>query len=137
MRRIDVTSASPREIAVWEYGRLCEYLIDDEQAGAADTIILGRVVRVVSGMQAAFVDIGTEHADVHLLRLIDVNGGLCHIAQHGGEQRCEIFVGIMCFQICRSVRGVGVSRCVRFIERVGSKAFHIRKNFRRYLRGNT
>lgn len=60
MRRIDITSASPREIAVWEDGRLCEYLIDDEQAGAADTIILGRVVRVVSGMQAAFVDIGQE-----------------------------------------------------------------------------
>lgn len=60
MRRIDVMGASPREIAVWEDGQLCEYLLDDETAGAADTIILGRVERVVSGMQAAFVNIGQE-----------------------------------------------------------------------------
>lgn len=60
MRRIDVTSGSPREIAVWEDGKLCEYLTGDEQASAADTVILGRVVRVVNSMQAAFVDIGQE-----------------------------------------------------------------------------
>lgn len=60
MRKIAVTSGNPREIAVYEDGKLCEYLIDDAQSGAADQIILGKVVRVVSGMQAAFVEIGQE-----------------------------------------------------------------------------
>lgn len=60
MRKIAVTSGNPREIAVYEDGKLCEYLIDDAQSGTADQIILGKIVRVVSGMQAAFVEIGQE-----------------------------------------------------------------------------
>lgn len=60
MREIYVKAASPREIAVVEDGKLVEYLLDDQDDGAAETIYLGRVERVVSGMQAAFVDVGQE-----------------------------------------------------------------------------
>lgn len=60
MRTIYVQSGSVREIAVTEDGQLVEYLRDDAQASAAESIYLGRVERVVSGMNAAFVDIGQE-----------------------------------------------------------------------------
>ena len=58
MREIYVKSGSPRELAVVEDGRLCEFLADDPSAAAAETILLGRVERIVPGMKAAFVDIG-------------------------------------------------------------------------------
>ncbi len=58
-REILVNGASPREIAVMEDGRLCEYLTDETDPGRPGTVILGRVIRVVKGMEAAFVDIGT------------------------------------------------------------------------------
>lgn len=57
MRVIKVSDVSPREIAVYEDGKLCEYILDDT-ASDADAIILGRVERVVPGMKAAFVNIG-------------------------------------------------------------------------------
>ena len=60
MRRIEITSRSPREIAVYEDGKLCEYLLDDGEGAATDAVILGRVERVVKGMNAAFVNIGQE-----------------------------------------------------------------------------
>ena len=58
MREIYIKSGSPRELAVVEDGRLCEFLADDPSAAAAETILLGRVERIVPGMKAAFVDIG-------------------------------------------------------------------------------
>lgn len=58
-REILVNGASPREIAVMEDGRLCEYLPDETDPGQPGTVIRGRVIRVVRGMEAAFVDIGT------------------------------------------------------------------------------
>ena len=59
-REILVNGASPREIAVTEDGRLCEYLRDEADAGRPGTVIRGRVIRTVKGMEAAFVDIGTD-----------------------------------------------------------------------------
>ena len=59
-REILVNGASPREIAVTEDGRLCEYLRDEADPGRPGTVIRGRVVRAVKGMEAAFVDIGTD-----------------------------------------------------------------------------
>ncbi|MGN0747203.1 MAG: Rne/Rng family ribonuclease [Aristaeellaceae bacterium] len=59
MRTIHVKAGTPRELAVAEDGRLVEYLLDDG-ASVTEAIYLGKVERVVSGMKAAFVDIGQE-----------------------------------------------------------------------------
>lgn len=59
MREIYVKSGEVREVALVEDGRLCEYLRDDASS-ATEAIYAGRVERVVSGMKAAFVDIGQE-----------------------------------------------------------------------------
>lgn len=59
-REIYVQAGMPREIAVVEDGRLVEYLRDEQATSAAETIYLGKVDRVVPGMNAAFVDIGQE-----------------------------------------------------------------------------
>lgn len=59
MREIYIKAGEPRELALVEDGKLCEYLLDDA-ASATEAIYLGRVERVVSGMKAAFVDIGQE-----------------------------------------------------------------------------
>lgn len=60
MREIYVQGAPLREIALVEDGQLMEYLREDAAAAGAESVYLGRVERVVSGMQAAFVDIGQE-----------------------------------------------------------------------------
>ena len=61
MREILVSRASPREIAVMENGRLCEYMRGkDCMERSAGDLVLGRVERVISGMDAAFVSIGEE-----------------------------------------------------------------------------
>ena len=60
MRSIYVKDGPHREIAVVEDGKLCEYLLDNPQESGADAIYLGRVERVVPGMNAAFVDIGQK-----------------------------------------------------------------------------
>ena len=50
----------PDALAVAEDGQLAEYIPQGPQSSAAERILLGRVVRIVKGMQAAFVDIGEE-----------------------------------------------------------------------------
>ena len=60
MRELYIRGDERREIAVVEDGRLVEYLRDDPSDQAAEGVYLGRVERVVPGMQAAFVDIGQE-----------------------------------------------------------------------------
>ena len=61
MREILVNRADPREIAVMENGHLCEYLTDEPSAGLrTGDLVLGRVERVIAGMDAAFVQIGAE-----------------------------------------------------------------------------
>lgn len=59
MREIYVKSGPIRELALVEDGKLCEYLLDDASS-AAEAIYVGRIQRIVSGMKAAFVDIGQE-----------------------------------------------------------------------------
>lgn len=59
-RKIYVQCGPVRHIAVTENDKLVEYLLDDTAAASTESIYLGRVERVVSGMQAAFVDIGQE-----------------------------------------------------------------------------
>ena len=50
-------------MAILEAGRLAELLIDrGDNRGFVGNVYLGRVVRVLPGMQAAFVDIGLERA---------------------------------------------------------------------------
>ena len=53
-------TAVGREIAVTEDGTLCEYLTDTEESGLSEAVWLGRVVRVMPSLSAAFVDIGQE-----------------------------------------------------------------------------
>lgn len=60
MRELYVKGGERREIAVVEDGRLVEYLLDDISAQTTEAVYVGRVERVVSGMRAAFVDIGQE-----------------------------------------------------------------------------
>ena len=60
MREIRIKSGDRQELAVIEDGRLCEYILDDTTGAAAEAIYVGRVVRVMTGMKAAFVDIGQE-----------------------------------------------------------------------------
>lgn len=50
-------------VALLEHGRLAELYVEREnEQGIVGNIYLGRVVRVLPGMQAAFVDIGQEKA---------------------------------------------------------------------------
>lgn len=60
MREIYIKGGARREIAVTEDGRLCEYMIDHAAEGAAEAVYVGRVERVLTGMKAAFVNIGQE-----------------------------------------------------------------------------
>ena len=62
MRQIYVKDGARREIAVVEDGRLCEYLRDEAESSGADAVYLGRVERVMPGMNAAFVDIGQKRS---------------------------------------------------------------------------
>lgn len=59
MREIYIKAGSVRQLALVEDGRLCEYLLDSGDS-ATEAIYAGRVERVVTGMKAAFVDIGQE-----------------------------------------------------------------------------
>jgi len=60
MRRVYVFGSTPRVIAVTEDDHLVRFHRDVPDESMTESIHLGRVVRVVNGMQAAFVDIGAE-----------------------------------------------------------------------------
>ena len=59
MREIFASGGPVQASAVVEDGNLVEFF-EDECDALADTVILGKVSRVVPGLQAAFVDIGEE-----------------------------------------------------------------------------
>ena len=59
MREIIARGGRVPETAVMEDGQLVEY-VQDEGEVLVDTVILGRVDRIVPGLKAAFVDIGDE-----------------------------------------------------------------------------
>jgi ribonuclease G len=57
------TTGRETRVALMENGRLVELLLDrGDERGFVGNVYLGRVVRVLPGMQAAFVDIGLERA---------------------------------------------------------------------------
>ena len=69
-------------VALMESGRLAELLIDrGDNRGFVGNVYLGKVVRVLPGMQAAFVDIGLERAA--FLYVGDIYPD--HVAEQDGE----------------------------------------------------
>ena len=62
-----------REIALVENGRLIEYYIDEEETTRKEgNIYVGVVKDIIKGMQAAFVDIGTEkNSFIHLKDILN------------------------------------------------------------------
>ena len=60
MREVRIKAGDMPEIAVVEDGCLVEYLRDDQANHDAETIYLGKIERIVSGMDAAFVNIGQK-----------------------------------------------------------------------------
>ena len=62
-----------REIALVENGRLIEYYIDEEKTTRKEgNIYVGVVKDIIKGMQAAFVDIGTEkNSFIHLKDILN------------------------------------------------------------------
>ena len=56
------SSAHEKKIAIVEDGVVMEYYVErsDESQGVAGNIYKGRVMKVLPGMQSAFVDIGLE-----------------------------------------------------------------------------
>jgi len=81
-----ICSTTGREVrvALMEDGRLAELQIDrGDERGFVGNVYLGRVVRVLPGMQAAFVDIGLERAA--FLYVGDIYPELLNLAQSGDE----------------------------------------------------
>src|SRR5688572_30471541 len=61
-----------------EAGRLAELQVDrGDERGFVGNVYLGRVVRVLPGMQAAFVDVGLERAA--FLYVGDISSSLLHM----------------------------------------------------------
>ena len=60
-REICLCGNPPKHIAVLEDGRLCEWIPADEQQDTG-AVILGKVERIMPGLNAAFVEIGQEKA---------------------------------------------------------------------------
>ena len=62
-----------RKIALLENGKLIEYYVDEEESIRKEgNIYIGIVKDIVKGMQAAFVDIGTEkNSFIHLKDILD------------------------------------------------------------------
>src|SRR4051812_50093231 len=76
MSNILVINASGQEtrVALIEQGTISEYYLERKnEKGIVGNIYKGRVVRVLPGMQAAFVDIGLDKAA--FLYVADVAGG--------------------------------------------------------------
>jgi ribonuclease G len=60
---IVATTGRETRVALMEHGRLVELHVDrGDERGFVGNVYLGKVVRVLPGMQAAFVDIGLERA---------------------------------------------------------------------------
>ncbi|MEQ1505649.1 MAG: Rne/Rng family ribonuclease [Myxococcota bacterium] len=83
-----IVSTTGREVrvAVMDGGRLAELHVDrGDERGFVGNVYLGKVVRVLPGMQAAFVDIGLERAA--FLYVGDIYPDLLHM--HEGDDHAE------------------------------------------------
>ena len=79
------TTGRETRVALIENGRLVELHIDrGDNRGYVGNIYLGKVVRVLPGMQAAFVDIGLERAA--FLYVGDIFAGLLNMTDEGVER---------------------------------------------------
>ena len=81
-----IVATTGREVraALMESGRLAELQVDrGDERGFVGNVYLGRVVRVLPGMQAAFVDIGLERAA--FLYVGDIYPDLLHMHEEGEE----------------------------------------------------
>jgi ribonuclease G len=82
------TTGRETRVAVLENGRLVELHVDrGDNRGYVGNVYLGRVVRVLPGMQAAFVDIGLERAA--FLYVGDIYPDLLGMHQRGSEEEKE------------------------------------------------
>jgi ribonuclease G len=85
---IVATTGREVRVAMMEQGRLAELHVDrGDERGFVGNVYLGRVVRVLPGMQAAFVDIGLERAA--FLYVGDIYPDLLHMHQEEGEHHGE------------------------------------------------
>jgi ribonuclease G len=81
---IVATTGREVRVAMMEQGRLAELHVDrGDERGFVGNVYLGRVVRVLPGMQAAFVDIGLERAA--FLYVGDIYPDLLHMHQDDGH----------------------------------------------------
>ncbi|MGN0794130.1 MAG: ribonuclease E/G [Aristaeellaceae bacterium] len=102
-REIWIRVRERREIAVMEDGHLVTYL-PEEREGAAEAVYLGRVERVVPGMQAAFVNIGQEKA------------GFLPLKEHAGRDMPPLQSGqhilVQVRKVAQGVKGAFLTRCI-------------------------
>ena len=83
------TTGREIRVALMDNGRLAELQIDrGDNRGYVGNVYLGRVVRVLPGMQAAFVDIGLERAA--FLYVGDIYQDVLDLSRRDGEQVSEI-----------------------------------------------
>jgi ribonuclease G len=81
---IVATTGREIRVAMMEQGRLAELHVDrGDERGFVGNVYLGRVVRVLPGMQAAFVDIGLERAA--FLYVGDIYPDLLHMHQEESD----------------------------------------------------
>ncbi|MEQ1566005.1 MAG: Rne/Rng family ribonuclease [Myxococcota bacterium] len=81
---IVANTAREVRVALMEGGRLAELHVDrGDERGFVGNVYLGRVVRVLPGMQAAFVDIGLERAA--FLYVGDIYQDLLHMHEEPAE----------------------------------------------------
>ena len=63
-----------KEIALLENGKLIEYYTDEENSNRKEgNIYIGVICDVIKGMQAAFVDIGTEKNSIKLFFSVPIS----------------------------------------------------------------
>ena len=93
MKREIFINSTPQEsrIAIMEDSALAEFLIERKQErGIAGNLYKGKVVRVLPGMQAAFVEIGMEKAGfLHASDFFDIPDDVQLIASSGDEVEFE------------------------------------------------
>ena len=93
MKREIFINSTPQEsrIAIMEDSALAEFLMERKQErGIAGNLYKGKVVRVLPGMQAAFVEIGMEKAGfLHASDFFDIPDDVQLIASSGDEVEFE------------------------------------------------